>query len=95
MRSLIATAALIVAITGAPAAAQDLVVKHADLDLSTSEGKRTLEKRITAAARAYCGADRPRTGTRLDNGVSACMSDARTAAREQMATLIKKAAKGG
>ena len=34
--------------------APNIVVKYSDLDLSTSEGARTLYKRITAAARMVC-----------------------------------------
>ena len=84
-------------IAGAPAAAEDLVVRHADLDLSSAEGQKVLDRRIDAAARKYCGVGDAHTGTRMKASASArCFAEARAAAREQMASLIGKgSSKGG
>ena len=92
---LIAFAALALG-AAAPALANDFVVKHNDLDLSTPKGQKALQGRIDAAARKYCAMDEIRTGsrTRAENS-SACYQQARAAAREQMASLIAKAQLGG
>ena len=38
-----------------PAAASQLIVSYADLDLSTDHGVRTLDRRLRSAAEAVCG----------------------------------------
>ena len=84
------------AATAAPApAARDFVVKHDDLDLSDAKDQKTLNKRIDRAARDYCGADRTVTGSRVRVDSSDCVNSATQAAREQMASLVDKAQRGG
>jgi len=93
--NLIAFAALALG-AAAPAIANDFVVIHSDLDLSTPKDQKVLERRIDSAARKYCGMDVIQTGSRVrakDTGK--CYSEARSAAREQMASLISKAQLGG
>lgn len=82
-------------IAGVPAAAEDFVVRYADLDLATPEGQKALDKRIDAEARDYCKVSAPTTGTRVKRDVSQCVNEARNAARESMASLIEKHSKGG
>lgn len=84
-------------IAGTPAAAEDFVVRHADLDLSTAKGQKILDKRIDAEARRYCKVGVEQTGSRIKaSGASECYNQARAAAREQMASLIDKSTlKGG
>jgi UrcA family protein len=83
-------------IAGAPAAAQDLVVRYDDLNLASPTGQKTLDRRIDAAARSFCGTDAQQTGSRINTGAAKCFRDARAAAREQMAALIEKySLKGG
>jgi UrcA family protein len=92
---LIALSALVVA-AGSPVAAEDFVVKHADLDLASAKGQKELERRIDLAARTYCGLDAQKTGTRVrPQGARECYRDARAAAREQMAMLVEKSQLGG
>lgn len=68
--SLALTAALALALPTVPAVAKSgsVSVDYSDLDLSTAKGKEQLEKRIDKAARAFCGADQPKTGTMLRGG---------------------------
>jgi UrcA family protein len=92
---LIAVSALAV-VAGTPAAARDFVVKYDDLNLQTAKGQKELERRIDRSAREYCGLDRQHVGTRIaQKSARNCFSDARTAAREEMAGLIGKDGLGG
>ncbi len=45
-----------------------VVVRYADLDLSTQEGVQTLYKRISSAARLVCPATDPRTLVKFSEG---------------------------
>jgi len=47
-------AAALVAVLAVPASAKSIAVPYGDLDLSAAEGRATLDKRITAAARKVC-----------------------------------------
>ncbi|MGX7951174.1 UrcA family protein [Tsuneonella sp. HG249] len=83
-------------IAGVPAAAEDFVVRYDDLDLASPKGQKALDKRIDAAARAYCGVGVQRTGTRVKGSNTAqCYQSARNAAREKMAALVEQKSKGG
>ena len=96
MRTTLIALSALALVAGAPAAAKDFVVAYKDLDLSTAKGQKTLDKRIDAAARVYCGMDVQMTGSRTKGrGAGECFASARDAAREQMASLIEKAQRGG
>jgi UrcA family protein len=60
--------ALAVAVA-APATAADeaprVAVRYADLDLSTTQGQRELDRRLQKAAREVCGTQEKITGSRL------------------------------
>lgn len=87
MRMPIAAAlcAALIAATPAAARSDNLVVKYADLDLSSPAGQKTLERRISAAARKFCGADAQNTGTRMRSaGTSECLTSARDLARSEV-----------
>lgn len=88
-------AALALGATASAAAAQDMVVKYDDLDLTDAKAQKTLDQRIERAAREYCGAGRVVTGTRIVTSATACVASARNAARQQMASLVEKAQRGG
>lgn len=88
-------AALALGATASAAAAQDMVVKYDDLDLTDAKAQKTLNQRIERAAREYCGAGRVTTGTRIATPATACVTAARDAARQQMASLVEKAQRGG
>ncbi len=77
--------------TTAPALANDLVVNYADLDLSSAKDRKILDRRIDAASRAYCGADRVATGSRIRRSESTkCAETARNLAREQLKVVMEQ-----
>jgi UrcA family protein len=96
MKTYIVPFSALALLVGAPAAANDFVVNHSDLDLSNPKAQKTLERRIDTEARKFCGMDRQITGTRTQvRGTGECFRSARDAAREQMVGLIASAQKGG
>jgi len=96
MRTTLIALSALALVAGVPAAAKDFVVVYNDLDISTKKGQKTLDQRINAAAREYCGVDVQITGSRIKGGGAwECFASAREAAREQMASLIEKAQRGG
>lgn len=79
----------------APAAASDTIaiarpVPHADLDLGTAKGRRTLDQRIAIAVRTACGdaSSADPEGARL---VRQCRSEALARAASQRDTAIAAA----
>lgn len=97
---LFALAATMTMLAGAPALAEqmsdDMVVRYADLDLSTEAGQKTLETRIDAAAKKYCGVGEQRTGTRLSSSkAKVCYREAKRLANQQFAAIVSDARLGG
>lgn len=97
---LIAIAAMATILTAQPALAQqvgpDMVVKYSDLDLSSKAGQKTLESRIDAAAKKFCGVGEQTTGTRLKSSEAGkCFREARRLANQQFAVLVNDARRGG
>jgi len=88
-----AAAALATAATAAPVLAKDVVVRYGDLDLTTSQGQRTLSQRLNRAARVACEF-RAETGIPSHEAVS-CYNKARAKASSQMATLVDDRRLGG
>lgn len=96
MKAVLLSLSTLALLAGTPVAAKDFVVQHDDLDLASAAGQKTLEKRIDAQAREFCGEERPIVGTRIKpRGASECFRSARQAAREQMGELVARAQKGG
>lgn len=93
---LIALSALALASTANAATPDDFVVVHRDLDLSNKHDQETLKNRIASEARDYCKELPVRTGggSRVRDE-QFCVSEATKLARQQMATLVDRAAKGG
>lgn len=88
----IAAALLGLALTAAPAFADTISVQYKDLDLSTTEGQKTLDHRIDVAARQVCGYDAITTGTRLRSSASVeCYKNARAQVQHQVAAAIDNA----
>lgn len=83
------------AIVATPASAQtdagqSLTVQFDDLNLSTPEGQKALDKRIETAAREVCGVDKKRTGTRIQSSArKQCLEEARASVKSQVAELVK------
>lgn len=67
-----------------------IVVGHADLDLTTSAGRATLDLRVLHAARTACGTPSP-ADPRGRATAEQCVADARAAALAQRDTAIAAA----
>lgn len=97
-RPLVATLAAVLALgmSTMPAQAESVTVSHADLDLSTAAGQKSLERRITAAARQVCGYRQTVTGSRLrSRETQACYDQALQSATRQIATIVGEVRRGG
>lgn len=100
-RAFIALATLGATVTAAPAFAeiaesQTMQVEYADLNLASPAGQKTLDQRITKAARQVCGMDGVRTGTRLNRKEATdCFRAAKAQAEKQFAALIDDKQLGG
>lgn len=74
------------------AEATKVKVEYKDLDLTTAQGQRTLERRLDKAARYACGYDSRLPGTRIaSQDARNCYKQARTSSGEAMATAISNA----
>jgi len=89
-------AALFASPVTAQAEAASRSVDISGIDLATPEGQRLLDRRVEAAARAVCEADRVQTGTRIpSSSIGECLETARNSAREQITAAIAKRNRGG
>ena len=96
MKILIAAAALGSIAVPAMAEKVSFEVEHRDLNLSTAEGQKALDRRIDSAARKACGVDVSTTGTRIrSSDARACYREMRAKARKQFAALTASEKKGG
>ncbi|KHK89624.1 UrcA family protein [Novosphingobium malaysiense] len=93
----IAAALIGLALTAAPAMAgagdaSKVRVEYKDLDLTTADGQRTLERRLDAAARNACGYETRVTGSNLPSmHARQCYRQAKSRAKDVMASAIDKA----
>lgn len=97
-RTLIATVAMAMALgtSAIPAQAESVIVSHADLDLTTAAGQKTLETRIDSAAKRVCGYHQKVTGSRLrSRETEQCYVQAVNDATRQVATRIGDTRLGG
>ena len=95
----IAAASIGLAFSAAPAfAANDAPtasISVADLDLSTVEGQKALDRRIDRVARSICGAPYA-TGSRvLTPSARRCIATAKASAAPQVAAMIQDQQRGG
>lgn len=89
-------AAIGLALSTTPTLARSASVTFADLDLTTSQGRSILEKRLEVAAREACEGNFTTTGTILPSAVQKkCISQARRQSREQLAQILGRAGLGG
>ena len=73
-----------------------VAIKTSDLDLNDPRGQQTLDRRIDHAARAICGMNGVRTGTRLaSDDAKACYQQAVRTTRAQVAEVAANARRGG
>ncbi len=97
-RNLIATMALAMALgtTAIPAHAGSIDVSYADLDLSKAAGQKTLEARISAAAKRVCGYHQEVPGSRIrTQETERCYEQAVKDATRQVAARIGDTRLGG
>lgn len=91
-----ALAALALGSVAASAAAESVEVRYYDLDLSTEQGVKTLDRRIDNAAREVCDAKTPDTGSRImTQDALDCVDKAKAAASRQVAAVIENAVQKG
>ena len=95
-----AAAAVGTMIIATPALAGDDVQKttisYADLNLNSEAGQAELERRAMKAARDVCEADAVRTGSRmLSTAKRKCLANAKKSAKQQVASIIEDARRGG
>jgi UrcA family protein len=86
-------AALLPAAAMATPLSRSVEVSHADLDLATSDGRTTLDARITLAAKRVCGFADPRDLKALAD-VQRCRADAVAEARGRAAVAVVRAGGG-
>jgi len=68
---------------------QSVMVRFADLDLSTATGQQKLERRIARAASQVCGLDDVTTGSRVPSAeASACYRQALRNVRASVANAV-------
>lgn len=72
--------------------ASDMKLSWGDLDLSTKDGQKTLERRINAITSQMC-ADQIQTGTRINN-VQRCRTDLKAQLIAQVSQVNKRVAMG-
>jgi UrcA family protein len=97
MKTLALTLAALIAaaLAAAPATAQSpdqprIVVRYADLDLATAQGRATLDLRLLHAARTACGTPSP-TDLRGQGRLDACVAEIRAAAAAQRDAAVSVA----
>jgi len=75
-----------------PAFAKDVTVRYADLDLTTAEGQKQLDRRLDTAARDVCGYDDVTTGSRLRSPEAIeCYDKARAQFSAHVAAAVERA----
>ncbi len=88
----LALGAAAAATTPAPAFAKEVEVRYSDLNLSTPEGQKKLDRRIDTAARTACGMNTSTTGSRLRSAdATECYTKAREDVRNQVSGAVDKA----
>ncbi|RIV86532.1 UrcA family protein [Aurantiacibacter zhengii] len=93
--SALAAAAMTLAATGVSAQDEQTraaSVSHADLDLSTAEGVRELDRRIDSAAREVCGFGEVELGSRIPSRETRqCYRTAKRQLDRQFAQIVEDA----
>ena len=75
---------------------QKIIVKFKDLDLSSADDQKELDRRIDRAAETVCEVNSVRTGTRMRSQASLqCVKEARATVKALVAAKIEKAGLGG
>lgn len=85
-KALFAAAGAALSLLAVPAAAATVSVIYQDLDLSTPEGARELDRRIETAARKVCDGHEIQTSARIaDRSAKDCVDTAKANVKRQVA----------
>lgn len=100
IKSTLTAAALGVALLSGPAMAEGqkptTQIEYRDLNLSTSEGQKALDRRIEVAAKQICRFNEQTTGSHVKSpDRMACVKAAKASAKQQVAALIERERLGG
>lgn len=91
MKTIFVVAAIAASLTAtsgfAQSAERQIVVRHADLDLTSAAGRATLDLRLLHAARTACGTPSPADALGAQR-TEACVADLTAAAAPQREALI-------
>lgn len=91
-----ALAALALGSATTAASAKSTEVRFHDLDLSTVEGQKSLDRRIDRAARHVCDADVLDTGSLImSSDAAGCIERAKNGVKRQVAMLVEDATQKG
>lgn len=79
-----------------PAMAESVEVQYEDLDLTTKDGVKELDRRVDFAARDVCGANESTVGSRImSRETRQCIRDAKRQIEQNIARLTKEEKAGG
>ena len=99
-KTLCATAAVAITVTGLSASAQaqnrivrTAIVSYADLDLNSDDGRSTLQGRLKGAVRKVCGGYDPKSLVDMQDHGS-CMEQANASAQRARVTIMAAVAAG-
>lgn len=99
IKSTLTAATLGLALIATPAmadAGETVSIEYRDLNLSSPEGQKRLDRRINQAAAKICGLRESRSGTRLSSRKSKeCYEKARQSAAKQVAVMVTNEQRGG
>jgi len=71
-------------------------VQYADLDLTSEDGQRELDRRISRAAKAVCESELQRTGTRIRNSAyRECQASVQAQLERRIARITTGQQRGG
>ena len=95
-RPLIALAAISAIAAATPALAEEIRVSHHDLNLTTTDGQQTLDRRVDRAAKRVCGYNELRSGSRfVTPSMRSCFAKAKAGANSQVAAIVDDKRLGG
>ena len=75
---------------------EPVAVRYADLNLTSEEGRRELDRRLEAAVRKTCGMDEKVTGSRIaSREARKCYAETRAQLDQRFAAIVSKSQAGG
>lgn len=93
---LIALAITGAVLAGTPAAAEEVSIRHNDLNIASAKDQRTLQQRIDIAARKVCGFHDHISGTRVRaRETRRCYAQAKAQGMRSFAAIVAESHLGG